>query len=526
MLSLEDKKDMVATFKNRTAEAYGYALVDPINTLLIYEQMQRKDEAIYAAFGFNLDGIPPLRPTLGSRVSTFIVSTVRKTIQSRALASGRALEGLMQKGGVALFKAHSDASKFGVQTGTTHGGLLFSRSPTKFWHESVGMLRDVDMAGCYNNVIARLNIYWGRPVIYEPGQERWTLRQAVEFVKEHVDTDAWFIRVTGDIRAFPNALIPSTEAAITSENYREKLRTGKRRRQRQRVFHLEALRDPASVKGTRGSKLYAARVESGIVTAKTWLMISALPANWRKEYEELTVDSIIFYPTALVAGDGQQFDEISQRHESIDLPWAASLNMSDMEVVRREMIGTDYIALRYPIGQYAEKIGQYRKKAQEADGKGSGADVAWKVHANSMYGVLASSHLPTNNFVGANQVTAWARAEAFALSQALNAVQTITDGCTYRLDQIPACTYAECLHIKPDYPIRRAEAGDGIPFVDPATIPADDNGFTIWYRQHVKTFFEIEGSEYEELFATHNLEHKKTNEAPPQTDEACTRVGP
>src|SRR5262249_61822783 len=126
---------------------------------------------------------------------------------------------------------------------------------------------------------------------------------------------------------------------------------------------------------------------------------------------------------------------------------------------------------------------------QECDG--NGGDLAWKVPANSMYGVLASSPLPTNNFVGANQVTAWARAEAFALSQALNAVQTITDGCTYRLDQIPACTYAECLRIKPDYPIRRAEAGDGIPFVDSATIPTDDNGYTSWYRQHVKTFFEI-----------------------------------
>jgi hypothetical protein len=162
-------------------------------------------------------------------------------------------------------------------------------------------------------------------------------------------------------------------------------------------------------------------------------------------------------------------------------------------LVKREKIDHEYVALKYPIGVFAQKIGEFRKQAQQQEGKKSGAHYAWKVHANTMYGVLASSYLVTNNFVAANQITAWARAEAFALSQSLNAIQTITDGCTYRLDQIPACTYAECLKIKPDYPIRRTEVGDGIPFVDPKTIPQDDTGFTQWYRQHVQRFFGVPG---------------------------------
>ena len=37
----------------------------------------------------------------------------------------------------------------------------------------------------------------------------------------------------------------------------------------------------------------------------------------------------------------------------------------------------------------------------------------------------------------------------------------------------------------PDYPIRRAEAGDGIPFLYPATIPHEPEAFTLWYREHV-----------------------------------------
>src|SRR5262249_38176993 len=152
-----------------------------------------------------------------------------------------------------------------------------------------------------------------------------------------------------------------------------------------------------------------------------------------------------------------------------------------------------YVTLKYPLCDFARKIGEFRKEAQQKEGKKSGLDLAWKLHANTMYGVLASSHLPTNNFVAANQITAQARAEAFALSQVLNTVQTTTDASPSRRAQAPACTYAECLRRKPDYPLRRAEDGDGVPFLDPRTVPQDDAGFTAWYRDRVKTFFGVAG---------------------------------
>ena len=49
------------------------------------------------------------------------------------------------------------SEKFGEQTGRTHGGLNFSRTPTQFWHQAPGMLRDVDMSGCYNNVTVSMD---------------------------------------------------------------------------------------------------------------------------------------------------------------------------------------------------------------------------------------------------------------------------------------------------------------------------------------------------------------------------------
>jgi hypothetical protein len=77
--------------------------------------------------------------------------------------------------------------------------------------------------------------------------------------------------------------------------------------------------------------------------------------------------------------------------------------------------------------------------------------------------------------------------------QALNGVQVITDGCTYRRDQIPACNFSECLARRPDYTLHRAEEDAGIPYLSPDTIPADnDTSFTQWYQDHATRFFNTE----------------------------------
>jgi hypothetical protein len=511
LLTTEDKRDMLRTFQEKTADAYGYALVDPVNTLLIHEQMVQRDCEIYRCFNIPDGEIPPLRPTLGSRVSTFLVRTARQDTAagSSFLSSESALQRLMRQGGASLFENDASASRFGKQTAGVHGGLLYSRSPTRFWHEAPGMLRDVDMSGCYQRIIADIHVYLGRPVILEPGDRTMSLKEAVDLARGCADDDAWQIRVGGPITAAPNALIPSTDGALTAVNYRQRTRKGKRQQACWRAFQREAQQDRGSFQGTRASRLYSACIESGVVTWATWLMVQALPEALRKEYEELTAESIILYPRDLAAADAAQYDDLVQRHRSETLPWRETLDLPGMRLVREELLDADYVTLKYPIWRYAQLVGEFRSQAQQQGGKGSGMDLAWKLHANTMYGVLASPHLPTNNFVAANLVTARARAEAFALGQALNGIQTITDGCTYRLDQVPACTFAECLRIKPDYPIRRAEEGDGIPFQDPKTIPQGDD-FTPWYREHVQRFLGVSGSDYDALFGTHALEHKQT----------------
>src|SRR5262249_11379769 len=140
------------------------------------------------------------------------------------LGSAQKLKALMARGGHSLFTGNRPASRFGEQTGGVHGGLCFSRSSTQFWREAPGMLRDVDMAGCYNSIIAQLNVYWGKPLVFEPGRRALSLSDAIELVAQHAEPDAWYVRVTGDISNGFNVLIPSTVDAVTSENFGKKRR--------------------------------------------------------------------------------------------------------------------------------------------------------------------------------------------------------------------------------------------------------------------------------------------------------------
>jgi hypothetical protein len=490
-LTPEDKQDMLRTFQEKTADAYGYAIRDVVNVLLVAEQMKHENRRIYEAFDCPAEDIPSMRPTMGSRIAQWLLKMTQRSAaaESQELSSETKLKALTRAGGRDVFTEGRKPSRYGAQTGKVHGGLLLNRSPTRFWHEAPAMLHDVDMSGCYNNVIARMNVYWGRPVVFEPGRKRWSLREAVEYVSKHADADAWYVRVTGDINSAPNALIPSSRDALTSENYRKKVRRPQ---------------EPGA------GVLFSRRVESGVVTRATWLMIQALPAKLKQEYEALAADSMVFYPRKLVADSGPAYDKLVEQLREDKLPWEAELDLEATQERVIEYLDADYASLRFRAGEYARRIGEFRRQAQEEHGKGSGADVAWKLQANNMYGVLNCKHLASGNAVAANQITAMARAEAFAMCQALNAIQTITDGCSYARHQIPACTFAECLQRKPDYPIRRAEAGDGIPFLDLAKIPEDDAGFTRWYWKHVRRFFGLKGKEYTYLFQTHELVHKKT----------------
>jgi hypothetical protein len=534
-----EKADMLETFRREPDRAYAYAVSDSVLTLLVKEQMEARHRKMYEALGFHEEDIPPLPSTQGSRVAEMIVRSVARAARGSVVLSnkrGKQLAGnsgagrvssakvkaLLRTGSGGFFAAEH-LSQFGEQTGQTHGGLCFSRSPTQLFHDAPSMLADIDLSGCYARVMGAMKLYAGRPVVHEPGRDgesgsiRMRLKDAVEFVRAHsAGPDAWIIKVSGEVTVGPNVLIPSTKGALTNANYKsraarrraaEQWARGASQTARQR-FALDRLDEVK--RDTANTAIYTDVVEAGVVADATWLMIQALPPKWREEYENLEVDTILFYPAKMVADCGPGFDALVEKYRHGGTPWTATIDMGTaqrfwIEQDLKWRVDEDYVALRFDIDQLARAL-QERREETKKSGKDPAAEKAYKEQVNSLYGVMASRHLPTNNVVAANWITATARALAFAMQLSLNGLQVITDGCTYRRDQIPAGTFAECLAACPDYPLTRA-GFDGA-FVNPAVVPVDA-AFTAWYRDHVKQFFGVNGPEYDQLFGLHSLEHKK-----------------
>jgi hypothetical protein len=172
------------------------------------------------------------------------------------------------------------------------------------------MLADVDMSGCYLAIAGRLDVYWGRPVVLEPGasaagrREPMTLKEAVGLVRPLAPDDGWLVYVTGPICGYLNAMIPSLEGAVTWQNY-----TARRKNARRRAAWGP---DPAEQRGRAAAEdggrthLYTDQVDFGVVAWPTWLMIQVLPPAARAEYERLRVESVVFYPRHLIANSGQE----------------------------------------------------------------------------------------------------------------------------------------------------------------------------------------------------------------------------
>jgi hypothetical protein len=506
-----DKEDMVRTFRRRTGDAYAYAALDPVLTLLVWEAMQARDRDIYAEFGVPPERTPALAPTLGGRVATFLQVMTRETAAagSELLKKDADLMDLLRRGGARPLVEPGGGSHYAAQCARVPGGLLFSRSPTRLAHRAPGMLADVDMSSCYLEITRGMSVYWGRPVVLEPGARVTTLKDAIEMVRPLAPDDGWLVYVTGPIEGYLNALIPSLEDAVTWENFKARRRRARR----------QAAQDAAQVTGPdgraaaadddrEGTYLYTHQVDFGVVAWPTWLMIMALPPAARAQYEQLRVEAVAFYPRHLITGSGEEYDRLVRDNPEGTLPWEAVLDQDRWEVVERRPVRADHVSLRLPLGDIASRIKAKREEAKQRYGKGSAAELAWKQHGNTLYGVLGSPHKPTFNFVAANVITATARAKAWALSQVLNGIQTITDGVTYRRDQIPAGTNTDCLLAKATYPVIRAEEGEGIGFEDPATVPQGKEEFTRWFVAKAQRFFGVAGQDYERLFASHLLEHK------------------
>lgn len=462
-------RDMASFFRDHPLEASTYAIRDAALTLLLAEAMQREDRAICEVFTPGAAADAPMNSTVGRRGKTVLELAMRRhAATSQALAKHGALNDLIRGGSGHRFRGVNPLSRMGEQTATSHGGLVFSRTSERLWHESPGQIRDVDVKGFYNQITSGIDVYLGEPTVIDPGEEPTTLREAVGHMNEHCPHDGWYLRVTGPVTGWDNTLIPSTVDALTHSNFRRRMR-----------------RPDAKPLVPRG-RLYTREVESGIVTAATWDLIRCLPDAARQQYEGLRVESMVFYHSRLIASDGARYDELVSRLGLPTMPFVSWYDFGELLKTTVERASAQHACLRFPLREVAGRVGEERRRARAENLPTQ--EHSWKLVGNVFYGILANRRSPRGNVVAANVITAAGRALAWCLITSLNGFQVVTDGCTYRRDQIPRVTLAECLRLQPDYLTRRADEDGPIPFYDSDEVPVDDQEFTRWIRGHLGRF--------------------------------------
>jgi len=115
----------------------------------------------------------------------------------------------------------------------------------------------------------------------------------------------------------------------------------------------------------------------------------------------------------------------------------------------------------------------------------------YKIFINTIYGVLASQFLTTNNPVAANYITSTARCATWMMNNALNGCQSITDGSTFSWGHVPVgLSFKGILKANPDYPLA---------FDDSISSGIDDkeqsqDWITNSFKSHVNQFFECDSS--------------------------------
>ena len=382
-----------------------------------------------------------VKDTTGSNVAKFINDLYHKHFN--LLEDDVIAKEIQHRKALAQAKSIQDVelNSFGIQPLRTVGGLLYSRCQRYPYIK--GLLGDLDMSSCYATRLCSLTVYLGEPLVttYRGKKYKPTLREAIEFVTNNCPRDGWIIRVSGKLTNAINTLI------LSDLDFKPKKLKFKS------VFDINPGRKSINLFNAykvsnkeAESTLLTKEIKFGLINADLLDCINLLPNEWIEEYFDLLVDCVVFVPNEMVCNS---LDESSAKKtfyaedslsESRDEKWCK---------IDKKQYSQANLCLAFPIGEYYQKLKTQRSQYKK---QGNPIQEVYKLFLNSGYGALACEHLPVNNLLAANQITASPRATAWLMINALNGFQVITDGCTFNWKNIPlGLKFKEILANNPDY---------------------------------------------------------------------------
>ena len=393
---------------------------------------------------FNLDNYDDIRDTTGSNVADFIKDLILKHFTTNIDDPDRTTKLINSQ----LKLPHInnlqklEYNNYGIQPLRTVGGLLYTR--VQRYPILKGLLSDLDEKSCYATAICNLNLYLGEPIVTTFRNKKYkpTVKEAITLLSKKCPRDAWFIRVSGQLKDAINTLILSD---LDFTNKRLKVKTKwdiNPARKSIGLFNAFKVSNPLAA-----STLLTKEIKFGIINADIWDCIKLLPNPWVAEFESLLVDCLVFVPNELIC---HSLDELESKKALY--PDNEEIEKFNPKTGLKEITlqyNQKNLCLSFPIKDYYLKLREIRNRLKKAKNP---VQEVYKLFLNSGYGALACIYLKVNNLLTANQITASARATSWMMSNYLNAFQTITDGSAFSWLNIPLHkTFKEILARNPNY---------------------------------------------------------------------------
>ena len=475
--SIADIKTDMTKFRKTLVEFFTqYGVTDCFATHSLSESQQNYLNTIHS--DFDLEHME-IKDTTGSNVSQFILNLMKYHFGVIDKKSDKVLTRQRKLGNADTIQK-IELNRYGIQPLETVGGLLFSRVAR--YPVLKGLFGDLDEVSCYATKLSNMNVYLGQPMITSfKGQKfKPTLSQVLETIKEQkCPRDAWIVRVSGCFQKVVNTLILSN---LNFTPKKELFNTIWDKNPNQ--SYIEEFNAYKASDSEANSTLLTKEVKFGLINADLFDCIKLMPNLWIEEYLNLKVDVLSFVPQEMICDDLDELEMVKEDYEVEEYTekFDPETGLLQINTIRAK----NNVCLKFPIGEYYKQL---KDKRSEYKKGGNPIQEIYKLFLNSGYGALACRHLPVNNLLAANQITASARATSWMMLVSLNGLQVITDGSTFSWQHIPiGRKFKDILEVNPNYLIDfDSNIQSGLSEADFSQSWIDKS-----FKQHLYSFFDVD----------------------------------
>lgn len=475
--SVEDIKTDMTKFRKTLVEFFAqYGVIDCFASHSLSESQQSYLNTIHSDFDLEHTEI---KDTTGSNVSQFILDLMKFHFGVDNKKTEDALKKQRKLGNADTIQK-IELNRYGIQPLETVGGLLFSRVAR--YPVLKGFFGDLDEVSCYATKLSNMSVYLGQPIItsFKAQKFKPTLAQALKTINEQkCPRDGWIVRVTGKFQKVVNTLILSN-LGFTSK--RELFNTVWDKNPNQ--SYIEEFNAYKASDSEANSTLLTKEVKFGLINADILDCINLMPDSWVQEYLDLKVDVLSFVPQELICDDLDELEVIKENYDAEEYTEKFDVKTGLLQI--NTIRAKNNVCLKFPIGDYYKQL--KNKRSDYKDDKNPIQEI-YKLFLNSGYGALSCRHLPVNNLLAANQITASARATSWMMLYALNGLQVITDGATFSWKHIPlGLKFKDILESNPNYLI------DFDPNIESGLSEANFSQGWInkSFKQHLYDFFDVD----------------------------------